>query len=125
MTPTASPGSILYVDDDESIRIAVSMALMAEGYDVQTAPDGAAALALLGESMPVLILLDMRMPVMDGPAFMQKYLARSGPHVPVIALTAARSTEDVPVMNGISDVLVKPFHLSELLNAVEQQLAPG
>jgi DNA-binding response OmpR family regulator len=59
-------GHILFVDDDESIREFVTMALTDEGYQVSTAPHGAAAIELVNREQPSLILLDMRMPIMDG-----------------------------------------------------------
>ena len=60
---------ILIVDDDESIRDMIEIVLAAEGYAVRTAPHGAAALEAVGECAPRLILLDMRMPVLDGWGF--------------------------------------------------------
>ena len=59
-------GPILVVDDDASIRELIGMALVDEGYEVQAAPHGAAALEVISHSRPSVILLDMRMPVMDG-----------------------------------------------------------
>ena len=57
---------ILIVDDDESIRQIVGMCLTDEGYEVFEAPNGQVALERLAEAQPDLILLDLRMPVMDG-----------------------------------------------------------
>lgn len=113
---------ILFVDDDESIREFVSMALTDEGYQVTTAPHGAAALELLQQARPSLILLDMRMPVMDGRAFLQEYHKTQGPHAPIIALTASRSATDTQVPPEVSSFLAKPFDLNELLDLIGQYM---
>ena len=119
MSPT---GQILFVDDDESIREFVSMALTDEGYQVTTAAHGAAALDILNETRPGLILLDMRMPVMDGSAFLKAYRQMQGPHAPVIALTASRNAADMNVPPGVSSVVPKPFDLNELLDLIGQYM---
>jgi two-component system, chemotaxis family, chemotaxis protein CheY len=113
---------ILFIDDDESIREFVSMALIDEGYEVNTAPHGAAALELLPQYLPDLILLDMRMPVMDGWAFLREYRQTSPPHVPIIALTASRNAPDAQVPPDVNSFLAKPFDLNELLDLVAQEL---
>ena len=77
---------ILIVDDDESIRQIVRICLTDEGYDVVEAPNGQVALNKLNEFMPNLILLDLRMPVMDGWEFARRYETLPGPRAPVDAL---------------------------------------
>ena len=69
------------IEDDKG-----TVALSDEGYEVTEAADGAAALTLIDEIAPDLILLDMQMPTMDGWAFAQLYHQRPGPHVPVIVV---------------------------------------
>ena len=64
---------VLVVDDDESIRQIVRMCLGDEGYEVFEAANGLDALALLPDCRPDLILLDLRMPVMDGWEFARRY----------------------------------------------------
>ena len=70
---------ILVVDDDEAILSAVESTLADEGYPVVTAPDGAAALDVVERQQPTAILLDMKMPVMDGWAFARAYRQQPGP----------------------------------------------
>jgi two-component system chemotaxis response regulator CheY len=113
---------ILFIDDDESIREFVSMALVDEGYDVNTAAHGAAALEVIPEYRPDLILLDMRMPIMDGWAFLKAYRQVPPPHVPIIALTASRNAPDAQVPPDVNNFLAKPFDLNELLDLVAQEL---
>jgi two-component system, chemotaxis family, chemotaxis protein CheY len=111
---------ILVVDDDEGIRSFVEMALDGEGYRVSTATNGAAALELVSQQAPDLILLDMRMPVMDGWAFTRAYRSRPGPHAPIVVITAARDAGERAAQVNADDYLGKPFDLDELLNLVER-----
>ena len=113
---------ILFIDDDESIREFVSMALVDEGYDVNTAAHGAAALEVIPAYQPDLILLDMRMPIMDGWAFLKAYRQEPPPHAPIIALTASRNAPDAQVPPDVNNFLAKPFDLNELLDLVAQEL---
>lgn len=113
---------ILVVDDDPDIRAVVSMTLEEEGYSVYTASDGAEALVLLEQKLPALILLDMRMPVMDGWNFMQAYRQSSLPAVPVIVLTAARDAAIYAHEVSATSYLAKPFRLEELLRVVAQYI---
>ena len=79
---------ILIADDDAATREFLSFALTDEGYEVHTVPNGAAALCAVAEHQPALILLDTRMPIMDGAAFVQAYHQRRGLHAPIIVLSA-------------------------------------
>jgi two-component system, NtrC family, response regulator PilR len=117
-----SAGLILVVDDDEAIQTFVSMSLENEGYTVTVASDGLAALQSTDLQQPALILLDMRMPKMDGPTFISAYQNRPGPHAPIIIMTAARNTDDAAIASGIIDVLAKPFDLEQLLDLIQQHV---
>lgn len=107
--------SVLVVDDDSSIRDLIEMALADQGYDVQPAANGEAALEIVHGRPPNLILLDMRMPVMDGWEFARAYRALPGPHVPIIVLTAARDARARAAEIDADGYLGKPFNLDELL----------
>lgn len=111
---------ILVVDDDVEIREMLQMALADEGYDVLCASDGAAALALLDQHSPSVILLDMRMPVMDGWAFARAYAARPGPHAPILVMTAAVDAARWAREVGASASVPKPFDLNRLIEAVAE-----
>ena len=113
---------ILIVDDDESIRQIVHMCLSDEGYQVVEASNGQAALALVEDFQPSLILLDLRMPVMDGWEFARRYHALPGPHVPIVAFVAALNAEQECADLPTAGILNKPFDLDELLQAVRTQL---
>src|SRR5258708_10755115 len=113
---------ILVVDDDESIRQIVRLCLMDEGFVVCEAANGQAALEVLGEFQPELILLDLRMPVMDGWEFARRYESLPGEHVPIIAFVAALNAEQECATLATASILTKPFDLDDLLAAVRRQL---
>jgi CheY-like chemotaxis protein len=111
---------ILLVDDDESIRQFITLALTGEGYEVATAADGRQALEAAAADAPALILLDMRMPVMDGWAFAAAYRKTPPPHAPIVVLTAARDAEGYAREVDANAVLAKPFELAELSRLVRR-----
>jgi DNA-binding response OmpR family regulator len=111
------------VEDDDEIRDFLSLVLQQEGYAIRTAQNGAVALRTIDQAPPELILLDMRMPVMDGWAFAQAYRGRPGPHAPILVLTAARDAEQRAREIQADGYLGKPFNLDELLELVRSTLA--
>jgi CheY-like chemotaxis protein len=116
---------ILVVDDDEFILRAVAFALEDEGYTVAVATNGKEALAHAEQRPPSLILLDMKMPVMDGWAFAAAYRKRPGPHAPIIAVTAARDSRSWADEIAADGCVVKPFDLDYLLDLVRRFASPG
>jgi CheY-like chemotaxis protein len=111
----------LVVEDEDEIRALVSMALGDEGYEVLAAANGAAALERLaqpGTAPPDLILLDLRMPVMDGWAFAEAYRRLPGPHAPMVAVTASRDVAASAAQIQADGFLSKPFELDDLLATV-------
>jgi DNA-binding response OmpR family regulator len=117
------PKRVLVVDDDAGIREMVTLALTDAGYAVATAADGQAALALVGQFRPDVILLDMRMPVMDGWAFAQAYRAQADPQVPIIVCTAARDAAASAAQIAAAAYLAKPFNVEDLLACVARYTA--
>ena len=115
--------AVLVVDDDPAIREFVGGALELEGYDVLTAPDGETALEIVGRREPCAVLLDMRMPVLDGWGFAAAYRGRPGAHAPVVVMTAAESARRWADEVGAEDVLGKPFSLDDLLAVVARHCA--
>jgi two-component system, chemotaxis family, chemotaxis protein CheY len=94
---------------------------------VLEAPDGAAALPRAQEATPGLILLDMRMPVLDGWEFARRYRAGPGPHAPIVCVTAAADAAAAAARGtqiGAVASLSKPFDLDELLALVRRYLLP-
>jgi DNA-binding response OmpR family regulator len=107
---------VLVVDDDRSIRQALERALPLEGFVVQSAGDGAGALALLEEASPDLVVLDVVMPGLSGIEVTRR-LRQTGSHVPVCILSARDEVSDrvEGLRVGADDYLVKPFALEELV----------
>jgi len=107
---------VLVVDDDRAVREALGRALTLEGYDVELASDGAAALFAIERRAPDAVVLDVLMPTVDG-LEVCRLLRRAGNRVPVLMLTAREAVgERVEGLDaGADDYLVKPFDLSELL----------
>ncbi len=105
---------ILVVDDDVSIRVTVSEFLQDEGFQVETAPNGRAALDAVLRQRPTLVLLDMRMPIMDGWAFAGELRAR-GIAVPLVVMTAAQDARRWAEEIGATAYVAKPFDFSSLL----------
>jgi len=112
---------VLVVDDDPEIVDAVGEALQDDSYLVETATDGAAALKRVLEAPPDLIVLDVRMPNLNGWEFCE--IVRRQSHtrdVPVLFLTACSEVRDqiTAMQVGGSDHLAKPFRLAALRDKV-------
>ncbi len=115
-----TPRRVLVVDDDASIRQFLQMVLADRGYDVVTAEHGQQALEAIQHSPPDLVLLDMRMPVMDGWAFAAAYRERHEPRAPVVVLTAARDAAQYAGEVQAAAFLAKPFDLKSLLRLIAE-----
>lgn len=116
------PHTILVVDDDRATQELIADVLHEVGYDVQTATQGSAALFLVGEALPDLIVLDLSMPVMDGPTFARRLAAR-GITVPILVITSAVNGQVTANEMGAAAVLIKPFEFSELRDVVYDLLS--
>lgn len=113
---------VLVVDDDAAIRSFVLEALSDEGYAVTAAADGQAALDQCRESPPDLVLLDLRMPVLDGFQFLS--CRQDVCTAPVIVMSAGfRINQVTPEMN-VAGFLEKPFDLAHLAAAVKKGIGP-
>ena len=111
---------ILVVDDDVAILTTIADTLAFEGDPVITADDGAAALDVVQRQRVALILLDIKMPVMDGWAFARAYRCQALEHVPIVVLTAARDAAKWASEIQATAYLAKPFEIDELLSVVGQ-----
>ncbi len=107
---------VLIVEDDDQVRTALSRALNFEGYEVETAHDGAEGLERVLSTSPDVIILDVMMPHVDGLEATRRLRAR-GDTTPVLMLTARHEVSDrvAGLDAGADDYLVKPFALEELL----------
>lgn len=111
--------AVLAVDDDPSILELVKDILAGEGYAVEGARNGVEALASLERKRPCVILLDMRMPALDGWGVAAE-LRRRGLSYPVVVVTAAENARGWAAEIGADAYLAKPFQLSELLQVVSR-----
>ncbi len=112
---------LLVVDDEAKLLRAVAVALRGEGYDVTTARAGAEALILVAQSLPDLVISDIRMPGMDGYRLARKLResARTA-LIPIVFLTAKDAIEDrvEGFRAGVDAYLTKPFEPDELIAVV-------
>jgi len=120
--PAAMTARVLVVDDDESVRVAVRELLTDEGFGVVTATDGQDALERLAAmetegSPPCLILLDLRMPRVDGWEFLARRDGSPSPRAPVVLLSGMTFIRDAP---GVADFLAKPIRPEKLLECVHR-----
>lgn len=113
---------ILLVDDEPVIIDSLSYSLHREGFEVFTATDGAQALELFDESHPDLVILDVRLPGVDGLEVCRRLRLHSP--VPIIMLTALGNELDrvVGLEVGADDYLPKPFSFRELLARIRSVL---
>ena len=123
--PQATPQArVLVVDDEKLIRWSVAERLQRDGYEVLSAESGEQALEILAATPPDLMLLDVRLPGMDGVQTLQRALTIH-PELAVLMMSA-HSTVDIAVdamKHGAVDFLVKPFPFQALDAAVERAIA--
>ena len=114
---------ILLVEDDAGIRQGIADFLGFEGYAVDVAVNGEEALSYLRRSRPSLVVLDLVMPVMNGPQLLERLRSeRIAEGVPVAIMTAAMpGASTLPAADAY---LSKPFDLDELLQVVGRHAGP-
>ncbi|MBI2389654.1 MAG: response regulator [Deltaproteobacteria bacterium] len=115
--------TILVVEDDEPIRLAVRELLEVEGYHVDLATDGVEALRLVAREVPSLVITDLQMPNLDGRELCSRLRtdARTA-QIPIVVLTAAHRLDGV---FGKADAVIrKPFDIDVLLSTVAQFIRP-
>ena len=113
-TPTPGPLTVLVADDDPTIVALLKATLRQDGFRVLTAGDGEAALRMARAERPALILLDWRMPGLEGIEVARALRTDSDPylrHVPIVLLTGETGSENTAAgfAAGVTDYLIKPF----------------
>ena len=99
----------------------VEMFLMLDGYDVVSASNGAEALEFVARVRPCLILLDVNMPIMDGPAFARRLRAhpdRTLADTPIVLLTAVPNAKELQKEIGAVDAVSKPISFDRVMELV-------
>ena len=115
---------ILVVDDEPDIRASLTMLLTANGFEVDTAPDGRAALDRLAGETYDLLLLDLMMPVLDGYGVLRELAPDVQERLPVVILTAKGQNEDVMegYTRGATYYVTKPYQNAEVLRVIRYLL---
>ncbi len=114
-------GKILVVDDEDALRTVLSAELSGEGYDVGTAADGVEAVAMLQKARYQLVLLDIKMPNMNGFEVL-KVIKDKHPGTKVIMLTGFADLKNAIESKklGAEDFVSKPYDLVDLLTTIER-----
>ncbi|MBA2123941.1 hypothetical protein B9J78_03265 [bacterium Unc6] len=112
-------GRVLIIDDEESTREIISIILKKEGHEISTAVDGKQGLMLAQNEKPDIILLDIRMPVMDGIEVLKALKGSDATSpIPVVMITALPQERERAIENGCDEFLTKPIDRLELIARV-------
>jgi DNA-binding response OmpR family regulator len=112
---------VLIIDDDPATRLMLAAGLELAGFRVASAGNGREALDVIARETPAVILLDIHMPVLDGPGFARE-LRRAGYGLPIIVLTSDPDPAAWAQAIGAREALGKPFDFRRLLGHVEAAL---
>jgi len=119
---SVSKSDYVLVVDDEALCALIELALGDEGYEVAGCTNPADALRLVAERRPGLILLDLRMPAMDGKSFIRAFRAMPNATVPIVVFSALPHVEEHTARLGAAGWVSKPFDLDDLISAVNRAL---
>jgi CheY-like chemotaxis protein len=116
--------TVLVIEDDPDMRGLLVLMLEEQGHDVRAAANGLAALDVVHHARPDVILLDMKMPVMDGWEFARRYRVECGDPSPIVVMTAAEDPRKPAEEIGAAGWLAKPVELDVLFDTVKQVATP-
>jgi len=120
-----APPLVLIVDDDDAIADSLREVLEMEGLDPITAHDGSEGLVTFERHHPDLVVADVMMPVLDGPAMVRAIRgAQGGSTVPVILMSAAHGLPGRTELPAHDAFLEKPFQVDAFLHEVKRLLRP-
>jgi CheY-like chemotaxis protein len=119
----ADKRTILVVDDEDALRTVLSSELTSEGYDVRSAADGDEAIEVLKKEAVDLILLDIKMPRMNGFEVL-RHVKKTRPRTKVVMLTAFADLKNAIESKklGAEDFVSKPYDLVDLLTTIDRVL---
>ena len=115
--------TLLLVDDEDNLRSMLEAALRHSGFEVHAVESGRAALAVIGDVEPDLVVLDVMLPDLDGFEVCRRW-RQENRRTPVVFLTARDGTDDTVrgLTTGGDDYIVKPFSLQELVARIQAVL---
>ena len=115
---------VLVIEDEAVLRLLLTAAFGDEGFDVRAAANGREGLQILAGWQPGIIVLDLHMPVMDGPSFCAEQRRSSSlADIPVLLVSAATDLERQAARLETAGVITKPYDVDELIKTVNQILA--
>ena len=115
---------ILLVDDDQDFAQLLEFDLRKKGYQVSRASNGEEGLEKVKADNPSLIILDIKMPKMDGYTFVRRLKKEAGTKdIPLIVLTSYEPMKDMFQLEGVTEYFVKSVNMENLLKTVEKSLA--
>lgn len=109
---------VLVIDDDAALCATICQVLRDDGLAAASAPHGAAALEMVKGHEPALILLDLRMPIMDGWSFVEQYRRASAAPAALVLLSANPDLPGIASRLGADGHLRKPFEVADLRRCV-------
>ncbi|HET6272708.1 MAG: Response regulator [Bacteroidetes bacterium] len=120
----ADKSKILVVDDEDALRTVLSNELTSEGYDVSTASDGDEAISTIQKGLYDLVLLDIKMPRLNGFEVL-KFVKEKHPKTKVVMLTGFADLKNAIESKklGAEDFVSKPYDLVDLLTTIERVLS--
>jgi len=118
-------GLVLLVEDDDDLREVEAGVLERAGFRVRVAREGREALDLVADEMPCVIFLDMRMPGMDGWAFVREFRARHHNRAALVVVTAAANAEARAAEVAADEVLGKPFAAGDFIRVARKHSSCG
>jgi two-component system KDP operon response regulator KdpE len=121
-TAIADRSRVLVVDDEPQITRVLRTVLTSQGYQVQTAAEGQAALSSFSEWRPELVITDLMMPRMDGVELCRRIRAISSVPIIVLSVKGEERTKVEALDSGADDYVTKPFGIDELLARVRAAL---
>ena len=118
-----SGGKILFIDDDEDFLQLLTLDFQKNGYQVVTALNGEEGLEKVKKENPGVIVLDIKMPKMDGYTFVRRIKKEpDAKEIPIIILTAYEPMKDMFQLEGVSEYFVKSADMAGLASAIEKYL---
>lgn len=120
------PHTILVVDDEPVARTFASKKIADNGYKVLTAGNGEEALAVLNQTKPDLILLDVEMPKMNGYTFVGELAKKNlDPRIPIVVLTSHEELGPIFKRHGVRAYLIKPPKVEEIIAKIVELIGPN